>query len=236
MSPSPKWWLGTVASLLGIGVAVAACAWQWGRGVEKDRLAEQADRAARAAPLELPLARSAGQAFLSRRVIANGVFVAAATVFTDNQVREGRPGYLVFSALRLSNGRHVLVKRGWVAGDPVTREPPAVPTPAGVVGLTGIALSPAPRFFELGAAPLTGQVWQNVTVARFEERFGLEFEPLILEQHTTLGDGLDRAWPKAVSPSSKHYGYAFQWGALAILIVVFNVLYRFRSRADPRTP
>jgi surfeit locus 1 family protein len=43
-------------------------------------------------------------------------------------------------------------------------------------------------------------------------------------------DDLSRDWPAPVSASAKHYGYAFQWGAMAAAIVVLNLLFAVRRR------
>ena len=97
-----------------------------------------------------------------------------------------------------------------------------------------IALPPNSRFLELSSDTRVGRVWQNVTLERVAAATRLEFQPLILEQSSALDDGLVRDWPRPASGSAKHYGYAFQWGAMAVLIVIFYVV--LHVRAKPQTP
>jgi surfeit locus 1 family protein len=98
----------------------------------------------------------------------------------------------------------------------------------------GLALPPSGRFLEFRETPLTAAVWQNVTVDRYGQRFGLDFQPLVLEQHSDTADGLLRDWPKPASGSAKHYGYAFQWGAMAILILVLHAIFLYRQLKKTR--
>ncbi|MGE0653443.1 MAG: SURF1 family cytochrome oxidase biogenesis protein, partial [Alphaproteobacteria bacterium] len=72
------------------------------------------------------------------------------------------------------------------------------------------------------------------TVDRYRKRFGLDFLPVVLEQTSDSGDGLVRDWPRPASGSAKHYGYAFQWGGMATLIVILYVYFTFRKSSAAR--
>jgi surfeit locus 1 family protein len=79
-------------------------------------------------------------------------------------------------------------------------------------------------------------VWQNVTVERFAAAHPQPLQPFVVEQHEgTPADGLVRQWPRPESGSAKHYGYAFQWAALSILILFLTVYFHVR-RNRPETP
>jgi len=226
-------WGVTLAATVGFAIAVAAGHWQYDKGQRKDAVLRQLQSAASLPALELGPAVSSGDG-LYREVRARGVMLAHTTVLLDNQARGPRPGFHVFSAMRLDQGGHVLVKRGWIEGELDRAKLPVVATPESVVTVQGLALPASGRFLEFRETPLTERVWQNVTVERYEQRFGLDFMPLILEQHSESDDGLLRDWAKPVSGSAKHYGYAFQWGAIAILILVFHAIFLYRQFKKPR--
>src|SRR5688500_17869273 len=104
-----------------VALAEAACAagialgnWQARRAQEKRSLGSQLAQAMRAAPIEIGTPGVAPDSVVMKRVAAQGRFVGERTVFLDNKLRRGRPGYEVVTPLRL-NGTHVLVTRGWVA-------------------------------------------------------------------------------------------------------------------------
>lgn len=233
MSPAHRTVVVLVASAVGLAVTISACVWQYQRGLAKDRLAADTASALKEAPIALSVHRVSEPDVRYRRVLARGTFVPGSTVLLDNQARGAQPGYLVFTALRLGEERQVVVKRGWVAGSLDRSILPDVPMPSGPVEIEGIALPPATRYFELGEVSLNERVWPHVTVARYEQRFGASFQPIVLEQQNDTGDGLSRDWPvPSGSASAKNYGYALQWGAMALLILGANVYYgirRFRA-------
>lgn len=223
-----------LATLVGLVITGAAGVWQFQRGLEKDRISEEAARATEATPVTIGAQRVVEQALRFRRIRAVGQFVPGSTILLDNQMHGSRPGYLVFTALRLNDGGHVVVKRGWIAGSPDRRKLPDIVTPEGEVEITGVALPPNRRALELSSDVLSKPVWQNVTVERYTARFGLEYQPIILEQHGDAADDLVREWPQPAIGSAKNYGYAFQWGAMFILILGLHVYFYIRRRAQAR--
>ena len=55
-------------------------------------------------------------------------------------------------------------------------------------------------------------------------------QPFVLRQDSALDDGLVRAWPAPDFGIEKHYGYAFQWFALAATLTGFYGYTQLRSR------
>lgn len=233
LSFRPRAW-PTIAALLGLGLTVSACYWQYGRGMEKDLIDAQRAAADDGVLVTLGAQPVAEEAVRYRRISVRGAFLPEAVVFHDNQVRGTTPGLVVFMPLRLPDSNmHVLVKRGWMAA-PVNRAiEPSVRTPSGDVDVVGTALPPNSRFLELSSDTQAGHVWQNVTLERMAAATRLEFQPLILEQTIDLDDGLVRDWPRPVRGSAKHYGYAFQWGAMALAIVILYVVLNVRRIQSP---
>lgn len=225
--------LPALVALLVLALTVSASIWQYGRGCEKDRIADAIASANTAAVMSLGAVPVAEDVARYRRVRVDGEFIADSLVLQDNRSRGATPGYEVFMALRVAgSAMHVLVKRGWVAGNLDRTRLPAIVTPAGVVVIEGIALPPNVRFLELSQGSMSGAVWQNVTLKRFAARFPQPLQPFLLEQHSTLADGLARDWFAPANGSARHYGYAFQWGAIATLIVILYGYFlsrRFRS-------
>ena len=104
-----------------------------------------------------------------------------------------------------------------------------------------LALSPS-RLFELGPDS-AGAIRQNLDVDAFARESGLALLPWVLVQiedaAVPAADGLLRQWPEPAADVHKHYGYAFQWFALATLLIVlvawFQVIRprRARRRSTP---
>ena len=182
-----------------------------------------------AAPIELASGGIDRQAVVSRKVAARGRFDDAHTVFLDNKLRRGRPGYEVVTPLRM-DGTHVLVNRGWVAAGRRREELPQVPVPSGVVRVEGLALAHLPRALAAGPEP-GGKVRQNLEIDAFAKQTGLRLQPIVIEQHSPADDGLLREWPRPDAGVEKHASYALQWYSLAVLAVILLIALSIRRVA-----
>jgi surfeit locus 1 family protein len=198
----PPWWALALALAGAIGGLLLGN-WQSGRAATKR------DTAA-AAPLS-----------------ARGELLAAHTLFLQNRLHQGKPGFYVVQPLRFGEGRHVLVLRGWSA---VAALPP---TPRGAVVLEGVRRERLPRVLEATAdgARDGGNVRQNISIAEFGAWSGLTLEPYVIEQRSALvvtqppaaPDGLVRDWPRPEAGAGKHESYALQWyglGALCLILLL----------------
>jgi surfeit locus 1 family protein len=174
--------------------------------------------------------RALGAEPASKQVVARGVFLPQHTVLLDNKLRHGRPGYEVITPLRLADsGLHVLVNRGWIAAPPTRDVLPQVRTPQGEVHIEGIALEHLPRALQMeNASP--GKVRQNLDVKAYGEETGLRLQPIVIEQHSAIDDGLIREWPRPDAGIEKHESYALQWYSLAALAVILAAVFSFRKK------
>jgi len=215
------------AAACGAGIALGN--WQARRADEKRALGAERDQAMKSAPIELNSGQVDFSGALHRRVAARGEFVAARTVLLDNKLRGGRPGYEVLTPLRLAgSSRHVLVNRGWIAAGPSRQALPEPTTPAGEVRIEGVALERLPHALQAGAER-GGRVRQNLDLGAFATETGLQFEPLVIEQHAGPEDGLLREWSRPDSGAEKNAAYSLQWYSLAALAVVIALALSFRK-------
>src|SRR5260221_7794932 len=200
----PRAW-AVALSVAGCAAGIALGNWQSGRAVEKRALAAA----------QVP-------------VTLRGEFIPQYTVLLDNKLNRGRPGYQVVQPLRLAQGTHVLVNRGWIAAGASRAQLPEVRTPAGEISVTGLRLEHFARAYEPAAAKPEGKVWQNAAIGQFAAWSGLALEPWVIEQHSALEDGLVRDWPPADAGVAMHESYALQWCSLAALSIVLRFGLNFR--------
>jgi len=223
------WAFAAAAAACAAGIALGH--WQAGRADEKRVLGARLEQAFKAPPLEIPDGKIDPRDYVMRHVAARGRFADEHTVYLDNKLRHGRPGYEVVTPLRL-DGVYVLVNRGWVEAGRTRAVLPRVPAPAGEVRVEGLGLARLPHALELGeAAP--GKVRQNVDLPALEKETGLRFQPIVTEQHSSAPDGLTRDWPRPDAGIEKHESYALQWYSLAALAVVLFVALSFRRAGAP---
>lgn len=196
-----------------LALAAAACAsfvalgnWQARRADDKRALAEH-----------------------RQRIVVHGEFMPERSVLLDNKVRGGRPGYEVVTPLRLAEGIHVLVNRGWIAAPPRREQLPEITTPRGRLRIEGVML---PRFAQpLKLAESTkGPVRQSLDLKEFAVESGLALQAFVIEQHSDAPDSLARDWPPPDAGVQKHQAYSFQWYSLAALAVVLGLVFAFRRK------
>ncbi len=247
-----RFWLLTLAAAAGCALTVSLGFWQWGRA--QDKLALEGQIQARR---DLPalsqevLLLPASPDLQHRRVALRGRWLADRTVFLENRQMDGRVGFYVVTPLQLAvpggpgapagaagpqgAGAVVLVQRGWAPRDQVdrTRLPP-VETPGGEVTLEG-RIAPAPaKLYDFDPAA-RGPIRQNLDWAAFRAETGLPLVAGSVQQLGPASEGLVRDWPKPASGADKNYGYAFQWWALASVILILYVWFQFiapRRRAS----
>jgi len=222
-------WLPPLATVVGIALTAAAGNWQLDRAHEKERLQQTYERVASEAPVRLTASLASLEDLAMRRVEVEGEFVPKGLVLLDNKMRNAVAGYEVVMPLKIGgSSMHVLVNRGWVAAGPERATLPLIRTPDATVKVTGMAVVPG-RFLELSKVEDSGPVWQNLTVARYVARSGLQVQPVVVQQQNDLDDGLSRSRERPDFGIGKHYGYAVQWFLFCCLIIFLYVFFHVKA-------
>ena len=216
----PKW-LPTVAAFVVAALCIVAGNWQHRRMLEKEALQASITRAAAAAPVALPARVDDWNAWRFHRVTATGEYDAAHQILIDNKVHAGVVGFDVVTPLRMSDGRAVLVDRGFV---PVGRSRATLPQPApptGIVTVDGRLDVPPARYFELGdgSAP-SGPLWEHLDPARYAKATGIGVLPIVVDAtHAGGGEGLVQDFPLPDTGIDRHLSYMVQWYTFAVMAI-----------------
>jgi len=221
---SPNWPL-TLGAILLCALFIRLGFWQWDRG--NHRQAEW-DAFARGANKAMPLdSRGIAEMPQFQRVILKGKFDSAHQFLLENRTHEGRPGYEVLTPLERPDGRIVLVDRGWVAFTGSRQKLPDVTLQSqGAVTLTGRSDDlPSAGLPSGRAAPSADGGWPKVTsyptMNELSTAFGHPLEPRILLLDPQDPNGYVRDWHPAGMQPVRHWSYAIQWWAFAIVVIIF---------------
>jgi surfeit locus 1 family protein len=211
-------WLPTIAAFAAIVLFVIAGNWQHRRMLEKEAMQARIDAAAAIAPVPLPSSTAVWSDWRYRQVEVSGVYDAKHQILLDNRVHEGRVGFDVVTPLDLTDGRVVLVDRGFVPAGPTRRELPSPPPPAGHVKVNGRIDIPPQDYFELGnrSAP-TGPVWQHLDPARFAKATGIVVLPIVVDATGAGDEGLVADWRLPDLDPERNLSYMLQWYAFAAM-------------------
>ena len=232
-----RFWLITVATVLGVVATFSLGRWQLNRAAEKLAIQDQRDKQGEQPRLD----NAALMAFppnpskaLYRPVRLQGHWIEDHTIFLDNRQMNAKPGLYVITPLKIEGYPDVvLVQRGWIARNFEDRtQLPRVMTPTGTVMVEGRIAPPPSKLYEMGG-PDVGMIRQNLDLFLFSAETKLPLLPLSIQQVGAASEGLLREWPVVGNGVEKHYGYAFQWFALcaliALLYVWFQIVRRFFS-------
>lgn len=233
MNFRPPWWSWLVL-VLALAVLGGLGTWQLQRAQVKAQMLDQRAAASKAAPVPLAAAPAPGR--LSRRhVVASGHYLAQRQLLLDNQVWQGRAGYRVWTPLRLDDGRLVLVDRGWVPLGRDRAHPPSPPAPAGAVRVTGYLRDlpkPGLRLRAPGVCTQTG--WPRALNYPTAEQVACQYTAPVVAGLLLLGEaapgGFARDWSDVGMPPRRHIGYAVQWYAMAVAVVVIFIVVNWKRR------
>ncbi|MEO6562522.1 MAG: SURF1 family protein [Nitrosospira sp.] len=224
----------TVAAAVVIAIMLQLGNWQLSRAQEKESRQERLDLLSQQPAIALPAAPLKLEDFQYRRVEARGVYVPAHTIYLDNKIYRGIPGYHIITPLRIgTSSMHVLVNRGWVAADLDRSKLPKVSASEGPIVVSGVATTAIQKTLELSKELVSGQVWENLDLERYRNATGLLLQPVMILQQDDIEDGLVRQWARPDSGSGKNFGYAFQWFAMALaVLIIYLVLSVKRERSE----
>ena len=230
-----------MAGLLALGF------WQLERAESKKRLLEQRHAAITLAPMPLDvraLRRLEAAVDRYRRVEVQGRFDGGRQFLLDNRRKHGVLGYYILTPLALGNNTFMLVARGFIAAD-INRIPPDISMPPEVPTLSSasdIKVSGSIDFPSRGLVlgPLAEprpDPWPAVIQAFDAEEIGrllrAEVLPAVLYAEGGGSWNRDPVAPAIRGGFWRHRGYAFQWFALALALLVLLVFYNKRGRRAP---
>jgi len=209
--------------------------WQLGRAAQKLALRDAIAQNSAKPPLdnEAFLAALNTGEMLYRRVNLTGRWLPDATVFLDNRSMNERVGFVVVTPFRLEpTGQVLVLQRGWVARNFVDRQAlPIIESPSSLVQVEGLVSPPPSRHFDFGGAD-AGRIRQNLDLKTYGDALGLSVAPVTVQETGVKRDGLSRNWPQPNTGVDTHYGYAFQWFTLSVLVALyylwFQIVKRFR--------
>ncbi len=229
-------WKVTLLCLLTFPVLMALGFWQLDRAEQK-RAREAALDAVRTQPPATLPGTELADLQEQRRLLLQGQYLTGRNWLLDNRQRDGQVGYEVITPFELSDGRVVLVNRGWVAaGDDRTDRPNPL-APSGEHTL--FARWQTPSDHPLLDGRTTDAGWPKVIVAIDPEAMAEAFESPMLDHYARLDDGspgaLITGWQDLEVSAAKHLGYAVQWFAMAAAVVIWLLVTLMGLRKRRRT-
>jgi surfeit locus 1 family protein len=219
----PHWGMCLLA-LLGMTLFLSLGLWQLHRADEKKLiLAHEAALASRAPELWLG---DMADVLPFKRVLFAGKFLPQ-VFFLDNQYHAHQIGYHVISPVLMPTGRVLLVDRGWVSAGRSRQVLPEVTLPTEILDLSGTMYMPSSKTWVLGSGLEKKQdnqvVIESVDFNLINQFLHKSVYPFIIRLDKNSTAGYVRDWVTVVMQPARHLGYAFQWFALALVVLIVFV-------------
>lgn len=207
--------------------------WQLERKAEKIDLFQRFDNAP-----SMRIEEALDGAAEFARIQAFGRYDEQRHVLLDNRVWQGRAGVHALTPFELTDGRWLLVNRGWLPLPPDRLSLPEVPTDSATRSIHGRIVSPVTGAPRLGPADvLVSDRWpQLITYLNLMDvgaALSEKLEPWIVQLDANDPSGFgDRQWSAAVMTPATHAAYAVQWLALCATALVIWIALGLRRGAQ----
>lgn len=223
----------TVATLLLLPLLISLGFWQIDRAHQKEAMQQAFLEKRKAEPLDLAAARDLRgdrKAMMWRECLLRGHYLTSEQFLLDDVIEKGVPGYLVYTPFQLQGqDTLVLVNRGWIPAGPRRDVVPDFPTPAGPQRIRGVAKAPQSAGIALGGPggeKLGGGLVrvQHLDLAGLAKPRHWDLLPYVVRLEPEAGSGFVRDWIPPGFGRMRHLGYAFQWFAMAAVLVGIYVV------------
>jgi surfeit locus 1 family protein len=167
------------------------------------------------------------------RVRAAGRYRPDRQILIDNMTRDGVAGFYVLTPLETNDGT-VLVNRGWIPKTFGVSELPDVTVSGESREVTG-RLDRLPRAglaLETEPAPGWPRVLQFPSRSEIEAETGLGLVEGMMLLDEGVPDGYARDWQPVEFGPDRHLGYAVQWFALSLTLVIIWIVVNWRKRGS----
>jgi len=238
-------WSKRLAKLLAVAVLVAVTCvalgiWQIARLHQKQQFnaAVRAGLAVAPAPVDAVLIDGVDpDAVRYRRATATGTYDTEHGFVLYARTQDSQAGNHLLTPLMLSDGRAILVDRGWVPLDVDTPGAPEAAPPTGAVDVEGV-LFPSegdpPGAVDTGGPAET--TLSRVDLGTIQSQLPYDIAPsyLLLQGQTPVqANGLPKPSPLPELSEGPHLSYAIQWFTFAVIAVAGFVVLALREGRDP---
>ena len=213
--------------------------WQLDRAEFKDTLQQKIEQRKKLVPVdlnELPQSADDRRYFPVKFI---GEFDDGHDFLLDNKILNGKVGYQVFTPVRLGETKTILVNRGFVAQGNTRQQLPEIITPDGKIEFQGLldfvpsrALLLAENVHDTTRWPI---VLQYIDLNEISQLLGYELYDMVLWLETNDSEenqhgSFENSLPALNLNSAKNNGYAFQWFALSIALLIIYVVVNTKRR------
>ncbi len=228
-----QFWFVQIITIILLALFVTLGTWQLGRGDVKSEIEDAVKNQEQDfEAIGLPLVNL--EKWRYKKVKLAGHYDTKKQFLLDNQIRDGGTGYNVLTPFYVEKYKTwVLVDRGWLPQGTSRDQLPEVEFQDNGANIVGRIYVPYDQAYSLGGiADGEDSGWprriQFVDYQQLGSRIGQTLQPFTLRLDAQQANGFRRDWAGTTLTAKKHYGYAFQWYAMAFALVVLWWMYSIK--------
>ena len=225
--------ISTLVTLIFLYTMISLGLWQLDRSEFKNKLQSQIEQRKSLqteAIDELPKSMDERR---YRPVKFKGEYDKQHSVLLDNITLRGKVGYHVFTPVKISDSKAVLVSRGFVAMGRTRAELPDIQTPKGQIEFAGLLDLPPSRTLVLADNVNQVKNWpvvlQYVDLQEISQILGYELYDMVIWLNKDEAGSLQYDLPVLNLNAAKNNGYAFQWFAMTLALFIIYIVVNTKS-------
>lgn len=154
----------------------------------------------------------------------------------DNKINNGRVGYHVYTPVQTNSSALVLVNRGFIPLGETREQLPDLDTPNAKIEFRGLLDLTPSRALVLADNLHTAEHWpmvlQYVDLAELSKILGKELYDMVLWLDQEQPGSFEYDLPVLNLNAAKNNGYAFQWFALSLALLLIYITVNTKRKSD----
>ena len=220
----------TIAFLIVFSILIKLGLWQLERADHKKNLNEsyKLRQAEKVIDLNDHKSINSKESILWRRVSLNGSFYKEKNLIVDNQIFKHEAGFNILTPFKIDGtGMTILINRGWHKNLINREQIPVITSVDGINQINGYAVKIPVPGINLGGSNIeiinaSLARFQRINVDEINNFYQANFLPYMVYLNPLIDDEYISNFKLPVPDSEKNYGYAFQWFAFALtLLIIF---------------
>lgn len=210
-------------------ILIALGLWQLDRAGQKIEIQQALDESLALPELDILNPSMIGEASHFRYIRLEGQFDTQHQYLLDNRIHKGRPGFLIITPFRYSNGEGLLlVNRGWLALGQTRQDLPNVDVSTQNQVIRGILADLPGKLpsFGVNATVKDGrwpQVVRDVEIEQISIELGYTMPPYLLQLEHGEPAAYMQNWQPIASGPEKNHSYAIQWFSMALVVFILFI-------------
>ena len=220
----------TIAFLIVFSILIKLGLWQLERADHKKNLNESYKLRQSEKVIDLNIHKSINskESILWRRVSLNGSFYKEKNLIVDNQIFKHEAGFNILTPFKIDGtGMTILINRGWHKNLINREQIPIIKNVDDIDQINGYAVKIPVPGINLGGSNIeiinaSLARFQRINVDEINNFYQANFLPYMVYLNPLIDDEYISNFKLPVPDSEKNYGYAFQWFAFALtLLIIF---------------